>query len=68
MFIPFKEMKTAPFASYEEIPPLTKEYILYVSAEKEVTDIPLEDINGFLLDLYAYEKAIHEEWSDGWVM
>ena len=46
MFVPFKEMKTAPFAKYEDIPATTREYIVYVSDEKEIENIPLCDING----------------------
>ena len=68
MFIPFKDIKTVPYAAHEDIPPLIQEYILYVAGEKKVQDIPLEDINDFLLMLYEREKKAREEWDDGWVL
>lgn len=68
MFVPFAEMKTAPFKTYEDIPPLTREYIVYVAGEKELEKIPLDDINGFMLMLYDAEKIKRDEWEDGWVL
>jgi len=68
MFVPFAEMKVAPFKTYEEIPALTKEYIVYVSGESELEKVPLEDINGFLELLYEVELQKRAEWEDGWVL
>lgn len=60
------EMKCAPFKSYEEIPLLTREYIVYVSGEKNLDSVPLEDINGFMLMLYEFENRRQNEHV--WVM
>jgi len=68
MFVPFAEMKTAPFKTYADIPQLTREYIVYVAGEKELEKIPLDDINGFMLMLYEAEAKKREEWEDGWVV
>lgn len=68
MFVPFAEMKQAPFKSYEEIPALTKEYVVYVADEKDIEKIPLDDINGFMLMMYEVESKKREEWEDGWVL
>ncbi len=67
MFVPFAEMKTAPFKTYEDIPQFTKEYVIYVTGY-DLEKIPLEDINGFMVGLYEYEKAKRDEWEDGWVL
>lgn len=68
MYVPFAEMKTAPFATYDDIPLLTKEYIVYVSGDNDIENIPLDDINGFMLMLYEAEKRKRDEWEDGWVL
>lgn len=68
MFVPFKEMKTAPFATYDDIPALTREYIVYVSDEKNIENVPLKDINGFMLMIYEAEAMKRAEWDDGWVL
>ena len=68
MFVPFAEMKTAPFKTYDDIPALTKEYVVYVAGEKNVEDIPLDDINGFMVMIYEAEAKKREEWEDGWVL
>ena len=68
MFVPFAEMKTAPFKTYEEIPQLTKEYIVYVCGEQDLKNVPLEDINSFLDMLYTAELIRREEYEDGWVI
>ena len=68
MFVPFAEMKVAPFKTYDDIPALTREYIVYVTDAKMVEEIPLDDINGFMLMLYDAEKRKREEWEDGWVL
>jgi hypothetical protein len=68
MFVPFAEMKSAPFETYADIPTLTKEYIVYVAGEAKIENIPLDDINGFMLMLYDAEKRKREEWEDGWVI
>jgi hypothetical protein len=68
MFVPFAEMKTAPFRTYEEIPALTREYIVYVAGESDLEKIPLDDINGFMLMIYDVEKRKRDEWEDGWVI
>lgn len=68
MFVPFAEMKVAPFKTYEEIPQLTKEYIVYVSGEPNLEKVPLEDINSFLEMIYEVEAAKRAEWDDGWVL
>lgn len=60
-----------PFYSYEEIPALTKDYILGVAEAKSVEEIPLEDINSFLLGLEEYyneQATLASEWEDGWVL
>jgi len=68
MFVPFAEMKVAPFKTYEDIPQLTKEYIVYVAGEEFLEKIPLDEINGFMLMLYEAEKRKRDEWEDGWVI
>lgn len=68
MYVPFAEMKVAPFKTYEDIPPLTKEYVIYVANTKTVEEIPLDEINGFMLMLYEAEMRKREEWEDGWVI
>lgn len=55
------------YHSYEEIPPLMREYILTVAEEKTIMNIPLEDINSFLDGLHAYYATQKEEYSEGWV-
>lgn len=67
MFVPFAEMKTAPFETYADIPQFTKEYVVYVVGH-DIENIPLEDINSFMVGLYEYEKAKRDEWEDGWVL
>lgn len=52
----------APFKSYDDIPPLTKEYVVYVADTKSIEEIPLDDINGLVLMLS--EAEVQEE---GWV-
>jgi hypothetical protein len=56
-----------PYFSYDEIPQLMREYMLTVSNEKYIMDIPLEDINSFLTDLHEHYKTEQEEYSEGWV-
>jgi len=68
MFVPFAEMKVAPFKCYEDIPQLTKEYIVYVSGEADLENVPLEDINSFMQMLYEIENRRREEYEDGWVI
>ena len=67
MFIPFAEMKVAPFKTYEEIPVLTQEYIVYV-AGADLMKIPLADINSFMAMLYEVETRKRAEYEDGWVI
>ena len=57
------------YLTYEDIPPLVKEYILTVADAFTVEEIPLEDINEFLAGYEAYKKKLAmEEWEDGWVL
>lgn len=49
----------APFKSYEDIPPLTKEYVVYVADTKSIEEVSLDDINGLVLMLS--EVDLHEE-------
>jgi hypothetical protein len=67
VFIPFAEMKVAPFKTYEEIPVLTQEYIVYVSGA-DLMKIPLADINSFMAMLYEVETRKRVEYEDGWVI
>lgn len=60
-----------PFFDYQEIPQLTKEYILAVADANQIEQIPLEEINDFLAGLYQFkgmtvEQA--EQYEDGWVL
>ena len=55
------------YQTYDEIPPLMREYILTVAEEKTIMNIPLEDINSFLDGLHAYYATQKEEYSEGWV-
>lgn len=68
MFIPFAEMKIAPFKTYEEIPVLTQEYIVYVAGERDLMNVPLADINSFMAMLYEVETRKRAEYEDGWVI
>ena len=52
----------APFKSYEDIPPLTKEYVVYVADTKSIEEISLDDINGLVLMLSEVEVQ-QEEWA-----
>jgi hypothetical protein len=67
VFIPFAEMKVAPFKTYEEIPVLTQEYIVYV-AGADLMKVPLADINSFMAMLYEVETRKRAEYEDGWVI
>lgn len=68
MFVPFAEMKIAPFKCYEDIPQLTKDYIVYVCGERDLEKVSLEDINSFMEMLYTAELVRREEYEDGWVL
>lgn len=60
-----------PFFDYEEIPQLTKEYILTVADVNQIEQIPLEEINDFLAGLYQFKGMTIEQadmYEDGWVM
>lgn len=57
------------YITYEEIPTPIRDYVLTVSAEECIMNIPLEDINVFLDDLEEfYARKVAEEYEDGWVM
>lgn len=62
-----KESVRKQYMSYEEIPPLIRDYILTVSNEKEITDIALGDINDFLNGLHEYHSGRVEKHIEGWV-
>jgi hypothetical protein len=55
-----------PYESYAEIPVLMCDYILTVAEKRNIMDIPLEDINGFLEGLHNYYKWRDEEHIEGW--
>lgn len=60
-----------PFFAYEEIPQLTKEYILTVADANQIEQIPLEEINDFLAGLYQFKGMTIEQadmYEDGWVL
>lgn len=63
-------MSKAPllYKTYAEIPVLTKEYMEVVANVKDITQIPLDDINSYLQGLTAYHKQVLEEYGDGWVL
>lgn len=56
------------FFAYEEIPEVTKEYILMVSYAQKIEDIPLSDINSFFHGMIEHEKQKYDEWQGGWVL
>lgn len=59
------------FFDYEEIPQLTKEYILTVADVNQIEQIPLEEINDFLAGLYQFKGMTVEQadmYEDGWVL
>jgi hypothetical protein len=60
--------KFIKFYAYEEIPQLTKDYLLTVADADFIEEIPLEDINSFLQGLAEYDKQKLAEWEDGWVL
>jgi len=68
VFIPFAEMKIAPFKTYEDIPVLTRAYIVYVAGERDLMNVPLADINSFMAMLYEVETHKRAEYEDGWVI
>jgi hypothetical protein len=41
--------------------------VVYVVGH-DLENIPLEDINSFMVGLYEYEKSKRDEWEDGWVL
>ena len=47
-----------PFSSYKDIDPITKEYVLGVAGSefKTIEDIPLMEINGYLIGLLEFQK------------
>jgi len=61
-------MKIAPFKTYEDIPVLTREYIVYVAGERDLMNVPLADINSFMAMLYEVETHKRAEYEDGWVI
>jgi len=61
-------MKIAPFKTYEEIPVLTREYIVYVAGERDLMNVPLADINSFMAMLYEVETRKRAEYEDGWAI
>ena len=62
------ESNKSIYANFEEIPQLTKEYIVYVCGEQDLENVPLEDINSFMDMLYTAEMKRREEYEDGWVI
>ena len=56
-----------PYETYAEIPVLMRDYLLTVAEKKNIMDIPLEDINGYLRGLDEYYKWRDEEYFEGWV-
>lgn len=60
--------KFVKFYAYEEIPQLTKDYILTVADAEYIEQISLEDINTFLEGLDDHYKAKLAQWDDGWVL
>jgi hypothetical protein len=56
------------YKTYEEIPLLIKEYIQTVADTKDIIEIPLDDINGFLTGLREYDKIVLSEYDGGWVL
>lgn len=56
-----------PYREYAEIPVLMRDYLLTVAEKKNIMDIPLEDINGYLHGLDEYYKWRDEEYFEGWV-
>lgn len=59
------------FFDYEEIPQLTKEYIMTVADAEYIEEIPLEEINSFLAGLYEFKGMTIEQadvYEDGWVL
>jgi hypothetical protein len=56
-----------PYESYAEIPVLMRDYLLTVAEKKNIMDIPLEDINGYIRGLDEYYKWRDEEYFEGWV-
>lgn len=57
-----------PFKAYEEIPELIIEYMLTVAEKKSIMEIPLEEINSFLVGLHQYYKTKPELEEDGWIL
>ncbi len=56
-----------PYETYAEIPVLMRDYLLTVAEKKNIMDIPLEDINGYIRGLDEYYKWRDEEYFEGWV-
>lgn len=56
-----------PFKTYDDIPPLDRDYVLYVAEVKKIEEIPLDDINGLFIMLseaeakeLSYDAHLHE--------
>lgn len=56
-----------PYITYNEIPQLMREYLLTVSEKRDIMEIPIEDINSYLVGLHTYYKTQKEEYSEGWI-
>lgn len=53
------------YRTYAEIPIFTKEYIQTVANVKDIDQVSLDDINGFLTGLQEYAKMSNEN-NEGW--
>lgn len=48
------------YKTYDEIPVWMEDYVLTVSGERSITDIPISDINGFLDGMTKFEQMVGE--------
>lgn len=58
----YKDPFLPNYKLYDEIPQLTKEYVCLVADVKNIEEIPLADINGFLQMLELRDRKILEEY------
>jgi hypothetical protein len=44
-----------------------REYLLTVAEKRDIMEIPIEDINSYLVGLHSYYSTQKEEYSEGWI-
>lgn len=68
-------MEQLPYKNYKDIPPIIKEVIKSVTGEKDIHNVPLQDINDYMQGVLDFDKdkvitefLDEDEDSGGWVL